>query len=255
MTDTYGTGVPTGTGAPPNTVASTGYVSSDAGLKEQTGQLGHDAANKGQHVAGVAKDQAGRVAEEAGTQARRLYYQARGELTDQASTQQQRVASGLRSMSDELRQMGDNSEQSGMARDLVRQAADRTGAVADWLNQRDPGSLLDEVKQFARRRPGVFIAVAVGAGLVAGRLTRAMVSEAKDESERSGDSASTYGTTTPPSAYTPPTTATGMPSTGMPPTQAAAPVSATETPRTGTDPDLVPPEAPGSLGGRMGGAG
>ena len=253
MTDTYGTGAPVGTGAgtPPTGAGTTGVGSSDAGIKEQAAGLGREAASSGQHVAGVARDQAGRVTGEVGTQARQLFDQAKGEVSSQASTQQERVANGLRTMSDQLRQMGDNAEQDGMARTFVRQAADRTGAVADWVNQRNPGDLLDEVKGFARRRPGVFIALAVGAGLVAGRLTRAMVSSAKEESGgagqsgRTGESGGTY--------LTPPATAAEMPPTQT--TQGTAPVSATGMPRTGVDPDLVSPEAPGPMGGRMGGAG
>ena len=56
-----------------------------------------------------------------------------------------------------------------MAGNLVREAAQRTGSLAEWLNARDPGSVLDEVKSFARRRPGAFIAIAAVAGVAVGR--------------------------------------------------------------------------------------
>jgi hypothetical protein len=36
------------------------------------------------------------------------------------------------------------------------------------------------VKGFARQRPGVFLALAAGAGLLAGRLTRGLAAEAHD---------------------------------------------------------------------------
>jgi hypothetical protein len=42
--------------------------------------------------------------------------------------------------------------------------------------------LLYEVKQFARRRPGYFIAIAIGTGVVAGRLTRALADSSGSES-------------------------------------------------------------------------
>jgi hypothetical protein len=36
------------------------------------------------------------------------------------------------------------------------------------------------MQSFARRRPGVFLALAAGAGLMAGRLTRGMKAASKD---------------------------------------------------------------------------
>ena len=241
MTDSYNTGVPAATGSgttPPP--PSTGTPASGSGMTEKASELGHEAAHSGQHVAGVAKDEAGRVASEVGSQARQLLHQARGELTDQAATQQERVAEGLRSMSDQLRRMGDRSPESGMAQDLDRQAADRTGSIADWLSAREPGSLVEEVKSFARQRPGVFIAVAVGAGVLAGRLTRSMMG--------GGDSGSAGGMNR--------TTTQRMPASTMPTTQGTSPVSATGVPRTGVDPDLVPPTpTTRPVGGGLGGVG
>lgn len=124
----------------------------------------------------TAANEAQGVKEEVGTQARRLIDQVGTEVNGQAAEQQKRAASGLHGVSSQLRKMADNSGEQGMAVDLVSQAASRVDGAASWLDDRDPGALLEEVKSFARRRPGLFIAVAVGAGVVAGRLTRAMVS-------------------------------------------------------------------------------
>jgi hypothetical protein len=55
---------------------------------------------------------------------------------------------------------------------LVDQAARHSGNAAQWLESREPGDLLDEVKGFARRRPGAFLGIALGAGLLVGRVTR-----------------------------------------------------------------------------------
>jgi len=70
--------------------------------------------------------------------------------------------------------MADAPDQPGVAADLIRQAAERSQSVASWLENRDPGSLLDEVKSFARQRPGTFLLAAAGAGLLAGRLGRSL---------------------------------------------------------------------------------
>jgi hypothetical protein len=45
------------------------------------------------------------------------------------------------------------SEQSGMATDLVHQASDRTSALASWLEQREPGHVVEEVTRFAPATP------------------------------------------------------------------------------------------------------
>ncbi len=137
------------------------------------------------HVVETAKHEAANVASEATSQAKQVYSQTKQELTEQAATQQQRVADGLRSIGEELNSLAHGSENPGLATDLVRQASTRVSGASDWLSQRDPGSLVDEVKTFARRRPGVFIAGALIAGVVAGRLTRALTESAKEEHEAS----------------------------------------------------------------------
>jgi ElaB/YqjD/DUF883 family membrane-anchored ribosome-binding protein len=177
-----------------NTYSSTppaqDYSSNSGGTagaaKEQAAHVAETAAEAGGKVLGSAKEETGKVASEAKSQAKDLFEQTRTELADQAGTQQKRVASGLHSLSDELSSMAGNSQ--GIAGDLVGQAASRASTVADWLEQRDPGSLVDEVRRFARQKPGTFIAIAAGAGLLVGRLTRSVVSGAKDEAT---DAAST----------------------------------------------------------------
>ena len=124
----------------------------------------------------AAKTEAQGVKREVGTQARRLMDQVGTEVSDQASEQQKRAASGLRGVGSQLRQMADSSGEQGMAVNLVSQAASRVDTAASWLDEREPGAILDEVKSVARQRPGLFIAIAAGAGIVAGRLTKALMS-------------------------------------------------------------------------------
>jgi hypothetical protein len=224
MTDTTRPDYPGGGQGMPPTTGTSGASSTPSGtqggMREQASELGHEAKASGQHVAGVAKEEGKRVAGEISGQARQLYDQTRGELKDQVATQQQRVAGGLRNIGDDLEQMRDGSPPSeGMARDLVTQASQRVNDIANWLEAREPGDLVNEVKAFARRRPGVYIAAAVGVGLLAGRLTRALVSEAKDSSEASGMAQPTRPTQAAPAVPPPvtaPPTATGMPASGMP---------------------------------------
>ena len=56
--------------------------------------------------------------------------------------------------------------------------------MASWLDGRDPGSLLTEVKSFARQRPGTFLLLAAGAGVLAGRLSRSLSAGAPESTHR-----------------------------------------------------------------------
>jgi hypothetical protein len=142
--------------------------------KEQASELKDSAQEAGQRVAGVAKDQAASVASEATTQAKDLLKQGRDELSDQTAQQQARVASGLHSLSHRLTSMASGSNEQGLAADLAREAAQRTDALASWLDGREPGQLLEEVRSFARERPGAFLGIAAAAGVLAGRLGRGL---------------------------------------------------------------------------------
>lgn len=184
---TTGVGATTGVGTGAGVTGATGAEdTSQPGLRDEASILASEAGREGRRVADVTRDETRAVASETKRQARRLADDARRELRDQAAVQQTRVAGGLRSVGGELSHMADGSTEPGIATDVVREAGRRVDDVAHWLDQRDPGSLLQEVKMFARRRPGVFLAIAVGAGVVAGRLTRALATPSDDEGGASG---------------------------------------------------------------------
>ncbi len=173
---------------PPVAGTSSGRDGSDgsstsSAAKHEAREVGTEGKEAGKKVAGTAKEEAANVAGEARDKAKDLVAELGDDLRSQASTQQQRVAEGLRSISDELGSMANNSQEQGMATHLVQQAASRTDSAANWLGDREPGSLLDDVKSFARKRPGTFLAIAAGAGILAGRLTRGVSADA-DAMER-----------------------------------------------------------------------
>jgi hypothetical protein len=191
----------TGTTAP---TSSTSDV-----VKNEAAGVGSTAADAGKQVAGTAKEQAGEVAHEARDQARSLMDTTRTEVNEQASTQQRRAADGLRSLSDELRSMASSQQEPGLATDLAHQAADKAGTLATWLQDREPGDVLHELSSFARRRPGTFLALAAGAGVVAGRLTRGMAAGAPSPGSRTGGTSSGRHLAEPGSTTTRPFTRSG----------------------------------------------
>lgn len=181
----------------PTTVASDPALpdpnQGDASMKDKATA----AADQGRQAAGQVAQTAGEhvqeVKEEAAKQARDLMGEARQHVSQQVGGQHQNLVANLRSLSSELGSMADRSEQSGPATELVSQARERVNGVADWLDGREPGDLVDELRTFARRRPGTFLLGALAAGVVAGRLTRGAVAAHTDDS---GDAAGPDGVTT-----------------------------------------------------------
>ncbi len=159
-----------------------GAGSATDAAKDQAGAVAATAKDAGSQVTGTVKEQAGAVTAEATHQARQLLNQVQAEIGDQASTQQQRVAGGLHSLADELQSLLNGEPKEGIAQDVARTASDKVHEIADWLDRRDPASLLQEVRSYARRRPGAYLAIALGAGILAGRLTKGLT--APDDSDR-----------------------------------------------------------------------
>lgn len=239
MSQTYGTSPSGGAmGDDALTPGSQPDNTRDVAAEEARGVAG-DAAAAGQQTAATAKEQATQVADEAKVQARQVYDQAKQELGEQMGSQHQRAASGLSALADELSSMVQGSDQQGMVSDLARQASDRAREAARWLESREPGDVLDEVKSFARRRPGAFLAAAAVAGLVGGRLTRGLADQAKAEKDQPSRG-------TPYMQGPPRPTLTQTPG-GIPPVQPAystPPSDLSDTPTAGTVPLDDPLEGP-----------
>jgi hypothetical protein len=178
MSDSYETTSPSG-----SDVQSPGTSGKVDAAKQEAADLKDTTTTQAKDVLGTAKDEAASVVGEAKVQAKDLYAQTQKELKEQAGTQQQRLAVGLGAIGDELGTMARNSEGSGVASDLVQQVSTRLASASTWLGERDPSSVLDEVKRFARRRPGTFILGAAIAGIVVGRLTRALAANASDDKQ------------------------------------------------------------------------
>jgi hypothetical protein len=166
-----------------------------ATARDDAGQLTETSAEAARQVAESVQNKASEVTSDAREQTRRLAGQTRDELVSQAGQQKDRAASSLRAVGDELRGMAEHG-QSGLGAQLANHGADFTMQAADFLQQHEPGELLDEVRGFARRKPGTFLLLAAAAGIVAGRLTRALAAGDTGSPSSSG-SPSTNGLGTP----------------------------------------------------------
>jgi hypothetical protein len=143
------------------------------------------ATEETKQVAAVAAEEAHNVAGEAQDQVRRLVDETRAQAQDQAATQLDRLVETLRTFSDDLHAMASQSGSSGLAADVSRQAAGKVRTISSTLDGRDPSELLQDLRGFARRRPGLFLFGALTAGVVAGRLARGAASSKTDDSATS----------------------------------------------------------------------
>ncbi len=186
------------------------------GKAAETAQAGKQAASE---VAQTAADSAKNVAQETKTQARNLASEARNQLLEQSGVQHKNLVNNLRSLADELGSMAQKSEQSGPATDVVGQVSDRAHSAASWLDDREPGQLVDELRSLARRKPAAFLVGALAAGVVAGRLTRGV----KDvHSDDSGDTNVEYGSARPVASGTEPAISAPIIDTQQLPTSGAS---------------------------------
>jgi len=139
--------------------------------------VGETAAEAGGDIMRSAKDQGRQVVAETSRQARGLYHQARSEVDSQVRVQHGRAVSGLRALADETGRLAERSDESGPVTQFAQDAATRLRRAGDWLEDREPARLVDEVKTYARRHPGMFLAGAAILGVVAGRMAKNLAGE------------------------------------------------------------------------------
>lgn len=147
----------------------------DTPTAEKAQAAASTAADEGKHVAGVAQGEAAKVASEATAQAKSLAGEARTQVSDTAAdqtrVQRDKLVSTLGTLGDDLDQMAERSD-GGLAADVAKEVAGHARSLTSYLDGREPGELLEDVRDFARRRPGMFLLGALAAGVVAGRLAR-----------------------------------------------------------------------------------
>lgn len=130
--------------------------------KEEGRRVTDEARSKGQQVGRQAREEMGHVLDDARSRARH-----------QADEQTHRAAGGLRVLADQLHSMAEGADQEGMMIDLAENGSERIRRFADQLDEGGIDRIVDDVQDFARRRPGVFIAAGMAVGMLLGRLLKA----------------------------------------------------------------------------------
>jgi hypothetical protein len=168
--------------------------------KEQASQVGGAAAEQASAVAGTAKEQAGQVVSDARAHAQDLLGQTTSQVGAQADEQTQRLSGNLKTLSEHFGTMADSGEPGSTAHTLVNEASRRTGELSSYLDGHEFGEIVNDVKGFARRRPGAFILGSAVAGLLVGRLGRA-VKDAPDSQDDTTSDPAAIGQPAPTAAF------------------------------------------------------
>jgi hypothetical protein len=139
----------------------------------QASDVAGSAVDTAKGVATEVSSQAKAVVSQAKEQVQSLAVQTKSELMTQAETKGQQAASGLRTLAGQIGALGDGRPaDAGQLTHFLEEAEGRVSSLATRIEQGGPQGVLDDLTSLARRRPGMFVLGAIGAGFVAGRLVR-----------------------------------------------------------------------------------
>jgi gas vesicle protein len=145
-----------------------------AGAAAEKGQdVADRAKSEASQVTDTAKDEARHVKDEVTTQARGLVDQAKTELRDQGRSQADHASEAIRRVGDQATALAEGRvEEAGAVADYARRAGNQVRQVADRLDRQGVEGVVNDVQDFARRRPATFLLGCAAVGFVFGRLVR-----------------------------------------------------------------------------------
>ena len=208
-----------------------------------TGGTTGSSTQGGNQVTEQAKQQSQQLAHQARQQASELASrtteQAKSQLASQKHNASQRmvpIQSALRESAQQLRNQGQ-----GSVGDYAERAADQVERFSTYLRQTEVDEIMDEVRGFARRRPGLFLGSAAAIGFFATRFLKSSSEEAPSAGDgdfskptTTGGTAVSYGadetaTALPPGSVEGSPTVTRTPLADQPPTAGQPPVDTDRT--------------------------
>ena len=144
-----------------------------AAAVERSQQVASEASDHAREVAGTARQQAAQITQEVTMHGRDLYDETRQQVQERAETQTQALAQALHRWGDEAQALVDGRpEDAGTMAEYAQQWSDKLHDVGEAIEMRGVDGLLEEVQDFARRRPGAFLLGAALIGFGGGRLIR-----------------------------------------------------------------------------------
>ena len=160
--------------------SSVARVAATAG--SEASNVAATAAEGAKEIAGEATAQTQAVVSQAKQEVDSLITQTREEMRLQAESRSAQAAGGLRTLSEQVAALAEGRPDSaGSLPRYLEDAQEHVRNLASRLEQGGPQGIIDDVTRFARQRPGLFLAGALGAGFVVGRMVRA--SSAQSDSD------------------------------------------------------------------------
>jgi hypothetical protein len=154
--------------------------------REAAGTVTNEVTERASELKDTAAEHVGAVASEAKDQARNVMDQTRSELGRQLDEQGRRMGEAVRQASQQLQSMAGSGEP-GVVTDLTRQLGDGLANVARTVEQDGVQGIADDLRSFARRQPGLFLAGAGIAGFLVARLLRSGAMSASSGSDGAAD--------------------------------------------------------------------
>jgi F0F1-type ATP synthase membrane subunit b/b' len=139
--------------------------------RDQAREVAQTAKAQAQDTVETARQEAQQLGDQVKSHAQDVFGDVRHELRERANEQGTRAAQALHDTSGQLRRMAQSGEH-GVVVDLAQSAAARIEDVAGRLDRDGVDGLLDDVRSYARRRPGMFLLAAGAAGFLIGRVAR-----------------------------------------------------------------------------------
>ena len=146
-------------------------VASDAARQSQ--EVAGVAGEQAREVVSVVREQAAQITQELSAQGRSLYDETRQQIGTQAEEQTQNLAQTLHRLATETQALVDgHPEDSGSVGAYAQQCAEKFHEIAWEIEDRGVEGLVQDLGNFARRRPGAFLVGAALVGFGGGRLIR-----------------------------------------------------------------------------------
>lgn len=141
--------------------------------QQQAGEVAAVVGERARGVVGTVQDQAAGLGQEAVEQARDLLGEVRDRVRAQVDNRFTELGARLRAVADggDALQRG-RPEEAGAAGEWVGAASQQVRSIADALDRRGVDGSLQQLREYGRRRPGMFLAGAALAGFGVARLLR-----------------------------------------------------------------------------------
>ena len=142
--------------------------------KAESAEVAEIAKQAGKEVMSEVSDQTTAVARTAKDQFGQLATQTRQELKAQSEQRGEQLAARLQTWAGQMKALVEGRvDDAGELRGLIGDAQQRLESYASSLRERGPDGVMQDVRRFARRRPGMFLLAAGATGFAIGRIVKA----------------------------------------------------------------------------------